>query len=159
MPIRAFEYRVEHALRSELQCRHGPGSIRVCRYADLSPAFRIGGTRRLGLAGVLNGVTADQKMCRQTITSSQTKDDLSHFDRIAILMAPARLQYLDCRAHRRLIIREQVRCSFGRSNAPVRAYAAGFEGADLDTKGRDLAPCTAAKAAASWATLRTAVRT
>src|SRR5258708_2191758 len=77
-------------------------------------------------------------MCGQKITSSKTKDHLSHFGRIAILMAPARLQYLDCRAHRRLIIREQVRCSFGRSNAPVRAYAAGFEGADLHAKGRDL---------------------
>jgi hypothetical protein len=38
------------------------------------------------LAGVLNGVTADQKMCRQTITSGQKKDDLSHLGRIAILM-------------------------------------------------------------------------
>jgi hypothetical protein len=59
MPIRAAEYRVERALRSEFECRHGPESIRVCRYADLPPAFRVGGTRRLGLAGVLNGVTAD----------------------------------------------------------------------------------------------------
>src|SRR3981081_860199 len=103
MPIRAFEYRVEHALRSELQCRHGPGSIRVCRYADLSPAFRIGGTHRLGLAGVLNGVTADQKMCRQTITSGQTKDDLRHLGRIAILMGPARLQRLYHTAYRRVL--------------------------------------------------------
>src|SRR5260370_39523434 len=107
MPIHAVEYRFDRALRSELQCRQGPGSIRVCRYADLSPAFRIGGTHRLGFPGVLNGVTADQKMCRQTITNSQTKDDLSHLGRIAILMAPARLKRLDCTAHVRLLLREQ----------------------------------------------------
>jgi hypothetical protein len=121
MPIRAVEYRVEHALRSELQCRHGPGSIRVCRYADLPPAFRIGGTRRLGLAGVLNAVTADQKMCGQTITSGQTKDNLSHLGRIAILMAPARLQRLDHAAHGRFIVREQIRSSlFARAPQSVR---------------------------------------
>ena len=64
------------------------GSIHVCRDADLSPAFCIGCTRRLGLASVLNGVAAQQEMCRQTIAVSQTKDDLSHLGRIAILVAP-----------------------------------------------------------------------
>jgi hypothetical protein len=40
-------------------------SVDVCRGANLSPAFCIGCTRRLGLAGVLNGVTAQQGQDRR----------------------------------------------------------------------------------------------
>ena len=60
--------------------------------------FGIGCTGRLGLASVLNGVTAQQEMRGQAIAGSQTKDDLSHLGRIAILMALERLQRLDYRA-------------------------------------------------------------
>ena len=41
-----------------------------------------------------NGVAAQQEMCRQTIAGSQAKDDLRHPGRIAILLAPERLQRL-----------------------------------------------------------------
>ncbi len=68
---------------SELQCRQGPRGVDVCRDADLSPAFGVGRTSRFGLASVLNGVAAQQKMCRQTIAGSQAKDDLRHLGRIA----------------------------------------------------------------------------
>lgn len=77
-------------IRSESQRRQGSRSVDVCRDANLSPALCIRCTRRLGLASVLNGVTAQQEMCRQTIAGSQTKDDLSHLGRIAILLAPER---------------------------------------------------------------------
>src|ERR1700738_1056508 len=125
-------------LHSESQCGQGRGGIDVCRDANLSPAFGIGGARRLGLGSVLKGITAQQEMCRQTIAGSQTKDNLSHFGRIAVLMAPVRLQDLGYRAHGRLIIREQVRFSFARTKAVVGAHSARFERADLDAKGRDL---------------------
>jgi hypothetical protein len=48
----------------------GGQGVDVGRDADLAPGLCIGCTRRLGLASVLNGVTAYQKMCRQTITGS-----------------------------------------------------------------------------------------
>ena len=80
-------------IRSELQSRQGARSVNVCQNAHLSPAFSIGCARRLGLAGVLHGVTAQQEMCRQTIAGRQMKDDLNHLGRIAILPAPERLQH------------------------------------------------------------------
>src|SRR6266853_6381016 len=73
-------------------------------------------------------------MCRQTITSGQTKDDLSHLGRITILMAPARLQRLDHAAHGRFIVWEQIRSVSVRTSAPVRAHSGGLESTDLDTK-------------------------
>src|SRR5215467_2694486 len=60
----------------------------ICRYANFFPAFCIGSTRCLGLAGVLNSITAQQQMCRQTIAGGQTKDHLRDFGRIAVLSAP-----------------------------------------------------------------------
>jgi hypothetical protein len=121
-------------IRSESQSRHGSQRVDVCRDANLSPAVCIGCARRLGLASVLNGVAAQQKMCRETIAGSQTKDDLSHPGRIAILSAPERLQRLDDRPYGRFILREQVRYVLVRTNAPVRPHATGFERTHLDAK-------------------------
>ena len=82
----------------------------------------------------MNGVTAQQKMRWEMIAVSQTKDELSHLGRIAILVAPERRQRLDHRAHGRFIIREQVRRVLVRASAPVRPHSAGFERAHLDAK-------------------------
>src|SRR5579862_1548675 len=67
--------RVELAC-SELQCRQRFRGIEVCRDANFSPAFCIRCARRLGLRGVLDRVTAQQEMCRETIAVSQTKNNL-----------------------------------------------------------------------------------
>jgi hypothetical protein len=48
----------------------------------------IGCPNGLGLASVLDGVTASQEMCGQIVTSGQTKKDLSYLDWIARLVAP-----------------------------------------------------------------------
>jgi hypothetical protein len=129
------ESRSEHGLLSESQCRQGPRSVDVCRDANLSPAFCIGCTSRLGFASLPNGVAAQQEMGGQAITGSRTKDDLSHSGRIAILLAPERLQRLGYRAHGRFIIREQLRCFFVGTSAPVRPHSAGFERTHVDAKG------------------------
>jgi len=41
------------------------------------PTFCIGCARRLGLASILNGVAAQQEMCRQTIAGGQTATSLT----------------------------------------------------------------------------------
>src|SRR6516225_10972124 len=79
----------------ESQCRQGFRGVDVCRYANFFPAFWIGSTRCLGLTGVLNSITAQHQMCRQTIAGGQTKDYLRDFGRIAVLSAPQRLKRLD----------------------------------------------------------------
>ena len=99
------------------------------------PALRIGSTRRLGFACVADGVAADQEMCREMIATSQTKNNLSHLGRIAILLAPERLQCLDDRADGRFLIREQIGCVLVRTRAPVRPHSTGFKGAHLDAEG------------------------
>jgi hypothetical protein len=86
------------------------------------------------LAGELHGVTAEQKMRRETIAGRQTQDDLSHLGRITILLAPERLQRLGDCADGRFILREQVRGVLVRTRAPVRPHAAGFERTYLDAK-------------------------
>jgi hypothetical protein len=96
--------------------------------------FCICSTRYSGLASMLNGVTAQQEMCGQTIAGSQMKDDLSHLYRIAGLLAPIKLRRLGYRAHRRLIIREQFGRVLVRANAPVRSHAARFGRTYLDAK-------------------------
>ena len=57
-------------LVSELQCWQGDGGVDVRRNANRLPAFCVRCSRRFGLAGVLNGVAAEQKMCRQAIAGS-----------------------------------------------------------------------------------------
>src|SRR6202030_2157208 len=64
------------------------------------------------------------------------KDDLSHFGRIAVLLAPMRLQPFGKRAYRRFIVRKQSRRIPVCTSAPVGAYAAGLERADLHAKRR-----------------------
>ena len=91
----------------ESQCRHGFRGVDICRYANFSPAFCIGSARCLGLAGVLNSITAQHQMCRQTIAGGQTKDYLRDSDRIAVLSAPQRLKRLDQGPHGWLVVREK----------------------------------------------------
>jgi hypothetical protein len=50
--------------RSELQSGQGSRSLYVRGDANLSPSFCIGCTSHLCLASVLNGVTAQEQMCR-----------------------------------------------------------------------------------------------
>src|SRR4029077_10212409 len=73
-------------------------------------------------------------MCRQTITGSQAKDDLSHLGRIAILLAPERLQHLDYRAYGWFIIREQFRHVPMSTSTPVCPHPARFKRTHLDAK-------------------------
>ena len=73
---------------SESQSRQYGCSVDVRRDADLSPAFRVGCAHGLGLAGVLNRVTARQQMRRQTVAAGKAQDNLSHLGRIAGLLAP-----------------------------------------------------------------------
>ena len=73
-----LEFTLGPLVRSESQSRQGSRSVDFCRDADLSPAVCIGSSRRFGFASLRNGVTAQQEMRGQTITGSQTKDDLSH---------------------------------------------------------------------------------
>jgi hypothetical protein len=82
-----------------LQSRQRSWSVHVGRDADLSPPFCIGCTCCLGLDSELNGVAAQQKMCRQTIAGSQKEDELGYLDRIAGLIAPVRFQRVGERAH------------------------------------------------------------
>ena len=51
---RSLFYR-SFGLQRERRQRYG--TVNVCRNADLPPLFRVGGTRRFGLPGVVNGVT------------------------------------------------------------------------------------------------------
>src|SRR5258708_2933874 len=73
-------------------------------------------------------------MGRQMIAGRQAKDNLRHFRRIAILLAPVRVQLLDYPADGRFVIGEQVRDVFMRANTPVRPHSAGFKRAYLDAK-------------------------
>ena len=72
-----LEFTLGPLVRSESQSRQAR-CVDICRDADLSPAVCIGSSRRFGFASLRNGVTAQQEMRGQTITGSQTKDDLSH---------------------------------------------------------------------------------
>jgi hypothetical protein len=122
----------------ESQCRQGFRSVDVCRYANFFPAFCIGSSRCLGLAGVLNSITAQQQMCRQTIAGGQTKDNLRDFGRIAVLSAPKRIKRLDQGPHRWLIVRENRGHVFVRTSAPVCSHPARFERAHPYAKSHHL---------------------
>src|ERR1700757_3222616 len=76
-------------------------------------------------------------MCREMIAVSQTKNNLSHFPGIAILLAPKGVQCLNYRANGRFIIGKQFRYVLVRTNAPVCPHPAGFERTHLDAKGCD----------------------
>src|SRR5260370_42609199 len=73
-------------------------------------------------------------MCRKPIAGHQTNDDLSHPGRIAVLLAPERVQRLDYRTDGRFVIREQIGYVFVRASAPVRPHSAGFERTYLNTE-------------------------
>src|SRR5215469_13537276 len=118
----------------ESQCRQGLRSVDICRYANFFPAFCIGSTRCLGLASVLNSITTQQQMCRQTIAGGQTKDYLLDFDRIAVLSAPQRLKRLDHGPHGWLVVREKSGHVFVRTSAPVCSHSTRFERAYPDAK-------------------------
>jgi hypothetical protein len=92
-----------------------------------TPVGSVGCARSLGLGGEANGVAADEKMRRETISGSQKRDNLSHLDRVAHLVPPIRLQRLGNCADGRFIVRKQVRHVPVRTNAPVRAHPARFE--------------------------------
>src|SRR6266403_1749478 len=82
-------------------------SAEVRRYAELAPMVCLGLAGRFRFSGVLHRFAADQEMRGQPIAGSEPKDDLRHFGRVAILLAPQRMQRLDDRAHGRLVFRKQ----------------------------------------------------
>jgi hypothetical protein len=100
----------------------------------------LSGRRRLNrdhiaaIASLTNRVTAQQKMCGQTIAGSETKNDRCDLGRVAILLAPEGLQHLNQYIHGRFIIREKVICVFARTSAPVRPHSARIERTHLDAK-------------------------
>ena len=109
----------------ESQCRQGFRGVDICRYANFFPAFCIGSTRCLGLAGVLNSITAKQQMCRQTIAGGKTKDYLRDFGRIAVLSAPQRLKRLDHGPYGWLVVREKRGNVSVCTSAPVCSHSPG----------------------------------
>jgi hypothetical protein len=62
--------------------------INVSREADFAPTIRLSCPRCLGLTGILNGIVAEQEMCRQMIDSGQAKNKLSYFGGVADFVAP-----------------------------------------------------------------------
>ena len=121
----------------ESQCRQGFRGVDVRRYANFFPAFCIGSTLCLGLAGVLNRITAQQQMCRQTIAGGKTKDYLRDFGRIAVLSAPQRLKRLDQGPYGWLVVREKRGNVSVCTSAPVCSHSTRFEGAHPDAKKHD----------------------
>src|SRR5262245_38348980 len=81
-------YKASNRTRSESYFRQSRLRIHVRRDADFPPAICLGCPRCLSLTSVQNGITPDQKVCRQMIALSQTKDHLSHLGRIARLPTP-----------------------------------------------------------------------
>ena len=118
----------------ESQCRQGFRGVDVCRYANFFPSFCIGSTRCLGLTGVLNSITAQHQMCRQTIAGGQTKDYLRDFGRIAVLSAPQRLKRLDKGPYGWLVVREKRGNVSVGTSAPVCSHSTRFERAHPDAK-------------------------
>jgi hypothetical protein len=68
----------------------GQRSLRfhIGRDADFPPPLRFLRPTDLGLASVLNGIAAEEKMRRQVFAVNQTQDELSHLGGIAHFVAP-----------------------------------------------------------------------
>src|SRR5579862_1872925 len=123
--------------RSKVYGRHWSRSVDIGRDAKFSPALCVCFACCLGLSCELNCVAADQKMCREMIAVSQTKDELGHLCRIAHFFTPIRLQRFNDCTYRWFVIREQPRCIFVRANAPVCPHPTRFEGTHLDAERGD----------------------
>lgn len=67
------------------------------------PALRLGGPRSLVLLGERGWVTTDQQMRPQQVHVRQLLDDLRHFARVTVLVAPCRSDGLEERTDRLLI--------------------------------------------------------
>ena len=91
-------------------------------------------TSGLGFTRVPNSVASYQEMCRKTLALGQTKDDLSHLGRIAILVSPERSQRLDNRADGGFVVGQQVWDIFVHTSSLVCPHSASFERAHINAE-------------------------